>query len=119
MGMGLDRRDRIRIVILAVLVAMSFFLSFTLWTAGRNIGEEEPASGQITRSRVSLVNHSMGDAYRPTVVALHGTDVEAPLLVGSTYPLRNFLNARLETTNVNRIEVTETISYEDYLEDLE
>lgn len=117
--MGLDRRDRIRIVILAVLVAMSFFLSFTLWTAGRNIGEEEPASGQITRSRVSLVNHSMGDAYRPTVVALHGTDVEAPLLVGSTYPLRNFLNARLETTNVNRIEVTETISYEDYLEDLE
>lgn len=117
--MGVDKRDTIRNIILAVLVVLSFFLSFSLWTAGRNIGEEELPSGQISRSRVSLVTHSASDVFRPTVVALHGIDETEQLLISSTYQLRNFLSARLETTNINRIELTATVSYEDYYNELE
>lgn len=118
MGMGLNK-NRIRNLSLGLLVVVSFFLSFSLWTAGRDIDEEENSGSKTSSSSVSLVTHGESDVFRPTEVALHGTDSSDSILLGRTYALRNFLETRFETKNLHRIENSETFDYEDYLNRLE
>lgn len=110
-------RQRSRNIILAVLVILSFFLSFNLWTAGRNMGEEENTGNLTARSNISLVEHSFWQTFRPSNVVLHGADSENPLLIANTYPLRNYIENRMDITNLDEIERTERYSYEDYLND--
>ncbi|HLR91961.1 MAG TPA: two-component system activity regulator YycH [Atopostipes sp.] len=112
--MGVSQ-DKIRNVTLTILVLLSFLLSFNLWTAGRNIGEEPNPNNQPVRSNISNVNHSESIAFRPTLVALHGIDPEQPLMVASTYPLRNLLETRFSTTNLQQLERAEILEENEYL----
>jgi len=104
--------------LLAFLVILSFVLSFNLWTAGRNIGEET-TSGQQASSNVSLTSHSESDVFRPTIVALHGANEEAPLQIARTYPLNDTLSEAFETNNINQIESSEMMNYEEYVNQLQ
>lgn len=111
------KSDKLRNILLGILVLVSFFLSYTLWTAGRGMGEEEMSSGQTSQSSVSITTHSLNETFSPTLVALHG--VENQIQVGRAYPLRNLLSTIFETQNLNQVESTELTSYEAYLSDLE
>lgn len=115
MGMGLDK-DKIRNITLAILVLLSFFLSFNLWTAGRNIGEEQNPSSQSVRSNIATIEHMESEAFRPTMIALHGIDNQNPLIVANTFPLRNLLNNRFSSENLSRIETYEELDKQEYLE---
>lgn len=115
MGMGLDK-DKIRNITLAILVLLSFFLSFNLWTAGRNIGEEQNPSSQSVRSNIATIEHLESEAFRPTMIALHGIDNQNPLIVANTFPLRNLLNNRFSSENLSRIETYEELDKQEYLE---
>jgi len=112
------KNGKLRNFIFAFLVVLSFLLSFNLWTAGRNVGEET-TSGQATLPSVSVTSHSESDAFRPTKVALHGIDAEAPLQIGRTYPLNDLLNETYETRTLEGIESSELMTYEDYIDQLE
>lgn len=116
--MGLDK-EKIRNITLAILVLLSFFLSFNLWTAGRNIGEEQNPSNQAVRSDISMIDHSESEAFRPTMIALHGVDNQNPLIVANTFPLRNLLNNRFSSENLSRIETYEELNKQEYLEVME
>ena len=110
------KNDQVRNFVLVFLVLLSGLLSYNLWTAGRNIAEEEETpSDQIARSNVSLTTHSMSDTFRPTSVALHGVDNQYSTLLGNTYPLRRWLREEFEHRNLNRVESSEFVNYEDYL----
>ncbi len=110
------KNDQVRNFVLAFLVLLSGILSYNLWTAGRNVAEEEEApSDQIARSNVALTTHSMSDTFRPTSVALHGIDNQYSTLLGNTYPLRRWLREEFEHRNLNQIENIETVNDEDYL----
>lgn len=113
--MGLDK-DKIRNITLAILVLLSFFLSFNLWTAGRNIGEEQNPSSQSVRSNIATIEHLESEAFRPTMIALHGIDNQNPLIVANTFPLRNLLNNRFSSENLSRIETYEELDKQEYLE---
>jgi len=113
--MGLDK-DKIRNITLAILVLLSFFLSFNLWTAGRNIGEEQNPSSQSVRSNIATIEHMESEAFRPTMIALHGIDNQNPLIVANTFPLRNLLNNRFSSENLSRIETYEELDKQEYLE---
>jgi len=112
------KNGKLRNFMLAFFVVLSFLLSYNLWTAGRNIGEET-TSGQATLPNVSLTSHSESDAFRPTTVALHGVDAEAPLQIGRTYPLNDVLDEAYETRTLDRIESSEMMTYEGYIDQLE
>lgn len=115
MGMGVSQ-DKIRNVALTILVLLSFLLSFNLWTAGRNIGEEPDSTNQTVHSNISNVNHSESIAFRPALVALHGVDAEHPLMVASTFPLRNLMETRFSTTNLQQLERAEVLENNDYID---
>src|SRR5699024_5979684 len=105
-----------RNITLAILVLLSFFLSFNLWTAGRNIGEEQNPSSQSVRSNIATIEHMESEAFRPTMIALHGIDNQNPLIVANTFPLRNLLNNRFSSENLSRIETYEELDKQEYLE---
>lgn len=118
MGMGL-KKDQIRNITLTILVLLSFLLSFNLWTAGRNIGEEQNSSNQTVRSNVSMTEHSESEAFRPTLIALHGVEDQSSLTVASTFPLRNLLDNRYSSDNLQSIESYEEVNVSQYLEMLQ
>lgn len=113
------KNNKFQSFILVFLVLLSFFLSYKLWTAGRNVGEEEATSGQTSQSNVSITTHTESDAFRPTSVALHGVDAQKQILIGRTYPLRNLLSEAFEDKNLNQVERSVSTSYADYIDMLE
>lgn len=110
--MGISK-DRIRNVFLFTLVILSFILSYRLWTAGRNIGEEETATG-TTRSSISYMSHNTSETFRPASIALHGQTAPETVLVGKTYPLMNLLDERFSLPNLDQVNDTQVISNENY-----
>lgn len=116
--MGLNR-DRLRNLTVSILVLLSFFLSYRLWTAGRDSGTEEMPTGQITRTDVSLVNHKQSDTFRPPFIALHGMNPLSPTLLGRSYALRSLMDQEYQKTNLERIIRIDQLSKEDYLSDLQ
>lgn len=92
--MGINR-EHLRNGTLTVLVILSFFLSYRLWTAGRTLNDES-LSSQMTRTAASTVNHYQADAFRPVEVVLHGSDNEDIVLTSHTYPMRNLMNQTFE-----------------------
>lgn len=116
--MGLTR-DRVRNIILVLLVILSFYLSYRLWTAGREIEETDIPTGQITRANVALTSHTPSDTFRPTRVAIHGTNTQSPILVSRTYNLRNLIEHEWTQTNLDRIARIETLPIEDYSNQLQ
>lgn len=113
------KRDRILNIVLGFLILSSFVLSYSLWTAGRNIGEEATSSGQMARTNVSFTEHSESDTFRPTSVVLHGVSTEHQIVMSNTYPLRNLLRERHDLRNINRIERSSSRSYENYIQELQ
>lgn len=113
------RKDRILNFILGFLVIISFVLSYSLWTAGRNIGAEETTTGQTARSNVSLTKHHASDAFRPTSIALHGTDDQYPIIMGKSYPLRHLLRDIFQKQNLTRIDRSALSSHSEYVEQLQ
>lgn len=112
--MGINR-DRLRNVILVILVLLSFLLSYELWTAGRNIGEEEESTtGQITRTNASTISHKESDVFRPTKVALHNYEAAGQILVSPTYPLKDLWAQQYEATNFNQLIRSEVMPFEQY-----
>ena len=118
MGMGINK-DRIYNFVLGLLVILSFVLSYNLWTAGSDINDEQNTGSQSSRIDISTVNHSLSDVYRPTNVTLHGLDDEHRMLMASTFPLKNLLNNRFTTENLDRIERQENITTHEYIEILQ
>lgn len=116
--MGVNK-DRIYSFVLGFLVILSFVLSYNLWTAGSEINDEQNTGGQSSRIDISTVNHSLSDVYRPTSITLHGLDDEHRILMASTYPVRNLLNHRFTTENLDRIERQEQITTHQYIETLQ
>lgn len=116
--MGLTR-DRARNIFLTVLVILSFYLSYRLWTAGREIGTEDIPTGQITRTNVSLTSHSPSDTFRPPLVALHGLNPLRPTLVSHTYSLRTLIDQEYSKRNLDQIVRSDTMSNSEYLNDLQ
>ena len=118
MGMGV-KTDKLRSVVLAILVLLSFLFSYYLWTAGRGMGEEEMTSGTTSQSNVSITTHTESDTFRPTIVALHGTDNQDQIQIGRTYPLRNLLSDMFETQDLNQIDRSIITNYEEYINEME
>ncbi len=102
-----------------MLVLLSLFLSFTLWTTGRDVNEGESMGGTSSPARVSLFSHSAEDVFRPTIIALHGTSEEEPLLVGNTYELRAFFESHTEKKQLSQLESREFVTLEEYLEKIQ
>lgn len=113
MGMELTR-DRVRNIFLSILVLLSFYLSYQLWTAGRDIGVEEVSTGQFTQTNMTLTSHTASDAFRPTYVAIHGINPQNPTMISRTYNLRSLMDHEFTNTNLDRIERTETLALMDY-----
>lgn len=116
--MGLNK-DKIINTVLGFLIILSFYLSFTLWTTGRNIGEEESTSDRGLTSSVSITTHSIEDVYRPKVVALHGLTSDDPLLIASSFKVRDFLKENLEKTSLAEFETVGSLTGEEYLEKIQ
>ncbi len=115
--MGLNK-DKIINIVLGLLIILSFFLSFALWTTGRNIGEEESVNDRGSFSSVSLNSHSIEDVFRPKTIALHGSTAEEPLLIAHSYAIRDFLKENLEQANLSEFKRVGSLSNEEYLEKL-
>lgn len=112
-------RRMIRNIILSVLVLSSLLLSFSLWTIGKSMSEENNSSNQGEPSRVSVVTHSLEEVYRPKLVALHGIYEDQPLAITSSYSLVEEIEGIMEKSDLKNIERVNKISKEDYLEKLE
>lgn len=112
--MGLTK-DRVRNIILAILVILSFLLSYLLWTAGRAVDVEDISTGQFTRSNVAVNPHSASDTFRPALVTVHGLNAQTPTMLSHTYPLKNFIEYEYNQTNLERIERVESMTVSEYL----
>lgn len=117
MGMGI-KQERMRNSLLASLVILSFFLSFKLWTAGRNIGEET-TSGQVTRTTASSVNHYRSDVFRPVEVVIHEQERMNTVLTSHTYPLRNLLKQTTDNLMFDQLIRSEMKGLDQYSEELQ
>lgn len=113
------KRKTITNVILTLLVLSSIFLSFSLWTTGRNIGERESDSGQGSPSRLSQVTYSIEDVFRPATIALHGETGEESLVIANSYELNDFFKKTMEELELKQIERTRTLTREEYLNNLQ
>lgn len=105
-------------IILTLLVLSSLALSFSLWTTGRNIGEEETEQLANNPGRISVITHAIEEVYRPRLIAFHGIDEEDPLMIAGTYGLNNFLQDILSHPSISNIESIENLSKEMYLDKL-
>ena len=114
--MGINR-EHLRNGTLTVLVILSFFLSYRLWTAGRTLNDES-LSSQMTRTAASTVNHHQADAFRPVEVVLHGSDNEDIVLTSHTYPMRNLMNQTFENMLFDQLTRSELRGYDAYIEEL-
>lgn len=110
--MGINR-DQIRNIVLVTLVVLSFILSYYIWTAGRNMAEEETATGTV-RSNISYTTHNVSETFRPTSIALHGQTSRGTVLAGKTYPLLDLLEERFSVQDLEQINSTQIISNESY-----
>lgn len=117
MGMGITQA-RLRNGLLTCLVFLSFFLSYKLWTAGRNIGEES-ASGQITRTTASSVNHYRSDVFRPVEVVIHDQSLTDTVLTSHTYPLRNLWRQTFDDIMFDQLIRSEMRGINQYIDELE
>ncbi len=109
---------RLRNGLLTCLVFLSFFLSYKLWTAGRNIGEES-ASGQITRTTASSVNHYRSDVFRPVEVVIHDQSLTDTVLTSHTYPLRNLWRQTFDDIMFDQLIRSEMRGINQYIDELE
>lgn len=110
------KRTTITNVILTLLVLSSIILSFSLWTTGRNIGEEESDTSQASPSRVSVKTHLIEEVYRPRMIALHSIVESQPLVIANSYELSDFLKETMKDSNLSKIEKIRTLTKEEYLE---
>lgn len=115
--MGITQ-ERFRNGLLACLVILSFFLSYKLWTAGRNIGEES-TSNQVTRTTASSVNHYQSDVFRPVEVVLHDEERPGTVLTSHTYPLRNLMRQTFDTMMFDQIIRSEMRGMNEYITELQ
>lgn len=119
MGLGENiKKPTLTNIILTLLVLSSIVLSFSLWTTGRNIGEEESEQLSGSPARISVISHSIEEVYRPRIIAFHGIIAENPLMIMSSYGLDDFLQEIINDPNTTNIEGTETLTKELYLERL-
>jgi len=79
-------KNRVQSIILAVLILLSFFLSYNLWSAGE--GQPTTENGETSnQAPASLTDRSMFEVYAPHKIAVHGdnlmltkqTEILAPL----------------------------------------
>ncbi|MDN6161661.1 MAG: two-component system activity regulator YycH, partial [Atopostipes sp.] len=105
-------------IVLALLVLSSIILSFSLWTTGKDIGEENIPE-QESPSRISVMAHSIEDVYQPELIALHGIIDRKPLAIINSYELDEFLEESVNQSNFTEIEKVEKISKEEYLKKIE
>lgn len=61
--------SRIKHVLLTVLIGLSLFLSFQLWTAGGEL--REPASGGSGFVPASLVDRTLTEVFAPNQIVWH------------------------------------------------
>lgn len=113
--MGLNK-DKIINTVLGILIILSFILSFTLWTTGRNVGEEQSTSEENPSSKLSLTSYSSEDVFRPKTIALHGITQEEPLLVANSYELRDLFKENMEMSNLSEIDQVDSLTKNEYLE---
>ena len=105
MGINENANRRIiRNIILSLLVLSSLLLSFSLWTTGKSINEENNSSNQAKPSRVSVVTHSLEEVYRPKLIALHGIFEDRPLVITRSYSLVEQIEDIMEKSNLKNIE---------------
>ncbi len=116
--MGL-KRDYFRNILLTIFVIASFVLSYILWTAGRNLGAEEAATGRSGRFSVAQTSHEVSDAFRPTGIALHGADEENQILYAVSYPLRHLLRDMYATQTLEEIERSSIWTLQEYANQLQ
>lgn len=116
--MGLTKH-RVRNIVMILLVILSFYLSFRLWTAGREMEEADIPTGQITRANVAISAHTESDTFRPTRVALHGRNTQSPIQISRTYRLRSLIEHEWTNRNLNRIARIETLALDDYIAQLQ
>ena len=112
------KQARIRNSILTGLVFLSFFLSYKLWTAGRNIGEET-TSGQVSRTTVSSVTHYKNDVFRPIEVVKHEEERVDTVLISHTYPLRNLWRQTIDERMFDQLIRSEMKANDQYIEELQ
>lgn len=115
--MGITQ-ERFRNTILTCLVILSFFLSYKLWTAGRNIGEES-TSGQTTRITGSSVNHNRSDVFRPVEVVIHEEARAETVLTSHTYPLRNLWHQTFNDRMFDQLIRSEMKGFNQYIDDIQ
>lgn len=110
------KRTTITNVILTLLVLSSIILSFSLWTTGRNLGEEVSDTSQASPTRVSVMTHSIEEVFRPKMIALHSIVESQQLVIASSYELSDFLKETMEDSNLSKIEKIRSLTKEEYLE---
>lgn len=115
--MGITQ-ERFRNTLLTCLVILSFFLSYKLWTAGRNIGEES-TSGQITRTTASSVIHNRSDVFRPVEVVIHEEDRTETVLTSHTYPLRNLWQQTFNDKMFDQLIRSEMRGVDQYIDEMQ
>lgn len=113
------KRRTLTNIILVFLVLLSMILSFSLWTTGKNIGEEETTQGQANPSKISVMAHSFEEVYRPELIALHGIIDEDPLIISTSFGLNNFLNESMEDSSLTRIKKVKKLEKEEYFEKIQ
>lgn len=110
------KRTTLTNIILTLLVLSSIVLSFSLWTTGRNIGEEERDANKTSPSRVSFRTHSLEEVFRPRLIALHGIQEEEPLVIATSYGLKDFFKETIESSKLSKIIQKESLTKEEYVE---
>lgn len=105
-------------MLLTALVLSSLVLSFSLWTTGRSIGEEETEQSAKNPSRISVITHAMEEVYRPRLIALHGLAEVKPLMIASSNGLNYFLQEIFNRPSIVNIESSEKLTKEMYLDKL-
>lgn len=117
MGVGVTR-EQIQNISLLVLITLSFFLSYYLWSAGGMMNETEEQELQTSDITIATTNHEIEDVFRPKQVVLHGYSANG-ILLGDAYPLKEFLADKSDTMNLYQVEYMRSVDYDEYLETLE
>ncbi|GAB2498897.1 hypothetical protein GCM10008929_19370 [Alkalibacterium psychrotolerans] len=107
--------SNIKHVLLTVLIALSLFLSFQLWTAGGEL--REPTSGGSGAVPASLVDRTMTEVFSPNQIIWHRSLSETKLEI-DTHEMSDWIEEHFNSMAFGEVANPQRVSREAYRENL-
>lgn len=109
--------SKIRQLLLIVLIGLSLFLSFQIWTTGVQL--REPSSGGSSPIPASLVDRSLVEVFSPKKIIWHRNELDRKLDL-NTYYTSDWFEEYLPETTFGEVQSPQRLSfsaYQDYMTD--